>query len=416
MQEKRQAATSELLISLAFCGITIGFLYGLGYLFYWPFYEWYQQLYVNGLGFVKVGTNLGDYLTVFGFWIFVALSFFLLELYRWWTGYRLRRLQNVAVPLPEVSSARRATGYLLLSGVVLAFVALLGVKMLLFVLIALGLFLFIAWKRITKYDAANCYMYVLLLMGLCITLGQEIVYVRDFLDGSDYERMNTVFKFSIQAWLCFGIGSALAVYRLWHVLSGFMQKVWAGMLVILVVSCSIFLTGGTASRIHDHQLWVQLQPPTQSANYIPTLDGFAFASTWYPGDAKAIQWLNAHVAGSPVILEAAATVSYQWFGRVSVFTGLPDVLGWVDHVSEQRYDYQPLNRMTDIGIIYTTADPAQAIELLHYYHVRYIYVGQLERAEYAEQSSAGLDKFDHMVGNTLRIVYEAGGVTIYEVL
>ena len=39
--------------------------------------------------------------------------------------------------------------------------------------------------------------------------------------------------------------------------------------------------------------------------------------------------------------------------------------------------------------------------LLRYYRVRYIYVGELERLAYAQQSTADLDKFDHMVGNTL---------------
>lgn len=92
------------------------------------------------------------------------------------------------------------------------------------------------------------------------------------------------------------------------------------------------------------------------------------------------------------------------------------MLGWGDHVGEQRYSDQPLNRVTDIGIIYTTPDAVQAIVLLRYYHVRYIYVGDLERQAYAQQSTAGLDKFDHMVGDTLRVVYRAEGVTIYEVL
>ena len=45
-----------------------------------------------------------------------------------------------------------------------------------------------------------------------------------------------------------------------------------------------------------------------------------------------------------------------------------------------------------------------------------MYVGDLERQAYAQQSTAGLDKFDHMVGDTLRVVYRAEGVTIYEVL
>ena len=153
-----------------------------------------------------------------------------------------------------------------------------------------------------------------------------------------------------------------------------------------------------------------------SADYLPTLDGEAFMRAWYPGDAEAIAWINENISGSPVILEAVEPFSYTWFGRVSVYTGLPDIVGWPDHVAEQRYNEQVLSRLADVGIIYTTPDPNQANQLLHYYHVRYIYVGELERQAYGTPSTGGLDKFDRMVGSTLRIVYRHDGVTIYEVL
>ncbi|HLL78285.1 MAG TPA: hypothetical protein VKT25_02225, partial [Ktedonobacteraceae bacterium] len=90
--------------------------------------------------------------------------------------------------------------------------------------------------------------------------------------------------------------------------------------------------------------------------------------------------------------------------------------GWPDHAGEQRPDEQVLNRLVDVGIIYTTLDKNLALILLHVYHVRYIYVGELERQTYAQQSSAGLDKFDAMVGSSLRIIYRSDGVTLYEVL
>jgi len=414
LQQQRGKPKRELLFSLGFTLISVAFLCGLGYLFYLPFYATYQQLYVNGLGLVNQGTSLSDYFTISGLWIFITLSFFLFEFYRWWMGMRNARARAQGKNLLVIggSKTRRIIGYLLLSGILVIIATLLGLKILLTLLIGLGVFLFVVRKR----DARSRFTYILLLAGLCISLGLEIVYVRDFLDGSDYERMNTVFKFSMQAWLCFAVGGALAVQQLWNLLQGFVKKAWGVIFLLLVLGGSVFLIGGTASRINDHQVWVKAQPPVQSANYIPTLDGLAFIRAWYPGDARAIAWLNENVAGSPVILEAAAPVSYQWFNRISIYTGLPDVLGWADHVGEQRYSDQPLNRVTDIGIIYTTTNAVQAITLLRYYHVRYIYVGDVERQAYAQQSTAGLDKFDHMVGDTLRIVYRSEGVTIYEVL
>jgi YYY domain-containing protein len=464
----------KLLLSLAFRVAFIALLCGVGYLLYWPFYAPYQELYINGLGMVKQGTSIGDYLTIFGLWLFLALTFFLTELYRWW------RTSSTASGWrgPETW---RITGYLLLSGVALTFLALLGLKAMLLAVMVLGIFLFIGFalrdlravpgnlqrspvlaptkvlvrstptihvkhtpdtvpfagalmendtlenagvlkwdtaQALITYNPVRLFMYLLLLMGLGITLGQEIVYVRDFLEGGDYERMNTVFKFSLQAWLCFALGGALVVQQMWRNLGRIVRGIWTGLLIVLVVGSSIFLLEGVAARINDHAVWVAIQPPVQSANYTRTLDGFAFAKAWYPGDAKAIAWLNEHITGSPVILEAAAPASYQWYNRVSVYTGLPDVLGWPDHVSEQRYDYQSINRATDINTMYATTDGALALEFLHYYHVRYIYVGPLEQQLYGNQPTNvnGLSKFDRMVGDTLHIVYRASGVTIYEVI
>jgi YYY domain-containing protein len=444
IQVKRGMGKLELSISLAFTPVIFAFVAIGGYLLYWPFYAWYQELYVNGPGLVNQGTSLGDYLTISGLWIFLTLSFFLLELYLWWSRARASRSGDVVIggsqckPFP----AGQRAGYLLLCGIVLTFAAVLGLKVVLLLLIALGAFLFVMqigrgggsgeeglgplWPpaaasnrksfEIRGFDFQPQYTYLLLLMALCIGLGVEIVYIRDFLDGSDYERMNTVFKFSMQAWLCFAVAGALVVQRLWNCLRGFLKQAWLLIFALLLLGSSVFLPLGTLSRIDDHQAWAAASPPAQSAAYTPTLDGFAFARSWYPGDAQAISWLNENITGSPVILEAAAPVSYAWFNRVSVYTGLPDVLGWVDHEDEQRYNNQALNRMTDIGIIYTTPDPAQALELLYYYHVRYIYVGELEREAYAQQSTAGLDKFDAMVGSSLRLVYRSNGVTIYEVM
>ncbi len=430
--ERREERGVTRLVSLGFALVTWLVLCGLGYLLYWPFYAWYQELYVNGTGLVRQGTTMSDFLTVFGFWLFLALSFFLFELYPLWQNAPF--VKNLFAARQRSAIWSKLT-YLLLCGFVLLVALSMGVKALLAVVILAGAVLAaLSIRRSVMAPAASAaisaggqksllapvpvewFTYLLLLMGLCICLGQEIVYVRDFLDGGDYERMNTVFKFSMQAWLCFAVGGALALQRLWRFPGGIFRRAWMVVLVVLVVGCSIFLSEGTLARVSDHQTWIVVQPPTQSANYTPTLDGFAFVRAWYPADADAISWINEHIAGSPVILEAAAPFSYQWYSRVSVYTGLPDVLGWIDHEGEQRYGDQLLTREADINIIYTTDSTAQALALLRYYQVGYIYVGPLERQLYGLHSMVGLNKFQLMVGDTLNIVYQYNGVIIYKVL
>ncbi len=396
----------------------------MSYLYYWPFYASYQQLFVNGLGAVSQSTNIPDYLHVFGIWLFLIVSFLLFEFYRWWGQFAETRPYSFSAYLWQGRAWKRVSLYLFVCAGALTSLTLLGIRVLLGGLLLLGLLLFFLHgvrsaraRDDAHWSARSRYTYLLILVGLAISLGIELVYVRDFLDGGDYERMNTFFKFSMQLWLCLAIGGALAIQHLWNGLRGFIKQAWSVLMVILLLGGSIFLVAGTYSRIQDHQGWINYQSPAQSANYTPTLDGFAFVRAWYPGDAQAITWLNTYISGSPVILEAATPYDYTWFGRVSVYTGLPDVMGWVGHEDEQRYQDQSVNRMTDVSIIYTTTDTALAMELLNHYNVRYIYVGDLERQAYAPQSSVGLDKFDHMVQQgSLQTVYHADGVTIYEVL
>jgi uncharacterized membrane protein len=130
-----------------------------------------------------------------------------------------------------------------------------------------------------------------------------------------------------------------------------------------------------------------------------------------PGDAQAIRWLQQNVVGTPVVLEGRSPV-YRWGSRISIYTGLPTILGWDVHESQQRTGYAGMiqEREADVERAYSTVDPQQAEAILHKYQVRYVVVGGLERAYYP---AAGLTKFQTMP--SLQSVYNADGVQIYEV-
>jgi uncharacterized membrane protein len=156
----------------------------------------------------------------------------------------------------------------------------------------------------------------------------------------------------------------------------------------------------------------------------PTLDGMAYMRTAVHreeghtfalrSDWEAIRWLQAHVAGSPVVLEAQVPL-YRWGSRVSVYTGLPTVLGWDWHQKQQRWGDQHLvdQRAADVRALYADPDPARKLALLRRYDVAYVYVGALERAYYPP---AGLAAFEQLVGRGLERVYENAAVTIYRVV
>jgi uncharacterized membrane protein len=133
------------------------------------------------------------------------------------------------------------------------------------------------------------------------------------------------------------------------------------------------------------------------------------------GDYYAIRWLQENVEGSPVILEGLGWREYLWANRVSVYTGLPTVVGWRHHQAQQRVgvDGEMVNwRLDDVNECYNTTDIARAEEILEQYDVGYVYVGEYERAYYDAQALA---KFDQMVERgLLQLVYDAHGVKIYE--
>ena len=116
-----------------------------------------------------------------------------------------------------------------------------------------------------------------------------------------------------------------------------------------------------------------------------------------------------------VILEGASTVLYQWNGRISVYTGLPSVIGWQWHQEQQRFGYRVdiAQRLFEVGKIYGETNTRQAIELLRKYRVRYVYVGQFERMLYSPE---GLRKFVDGLDGNVETVYSHGDVVIYQVL
>ena len=132
-------------------------------------------------------------------------------------------------------------------------------------------------------------------------------------------------------------------------------------------------------------------------------------------DYDAIQWLRNNVKGSPTILEAQ-TDQYRWGSRISVYTGLPTVLGWPWHQEQQRrdYAYTVRERANDISLAFSTPDSRQKLKIIDKYSIKYIIVGQLEKILYPTQ---GIEGFQFMLDQgTLEISYSDHETTIYQVV
>jgi uncharacterized membrane protein len=99
--------------------------------------------------------------------------------------------------------------------------------------------------------------------------------------------------------------------------------------------------------------------------------------------------------------------SYSGYARVSTLSGQSTLLGWPGHESQWRGGYEEQgSRQGDLETLYATADWQLASEIISRYDIRYIFVGNLERGRPLQEEKFQLH---------LRLVFQQGNVTIYEV-
>ncbi len=404
------------LLALPLVAVPLGAL-----VLYLPYYLYYVTLYTSvGWNTIAPQADLSPLSQVFGLWLFILLSYFTLALHDRWQDFAAHRFTSQRL---FDSAAKRS--WLLAALATVAILALIyaGVHAILFGLLA-AVIVLLAGRRNSQTQQ---FIYLLALYSLAIVTLVEFIHLRDFLDTTILQRMNTVFKFYEQIWILLAVSSALAIWQIWQGLlaaqtimrglarmPGFATRskpatadeeeptvkrprvvasakiawtskifgtAWSAALAVLLLSTAIFLFQGTPVRLAQRFNWYGLQ--SYGARPLSTsLDGFAFMYYWYPGDAQAITWLNEHVSGAPVILEATTDKTYQWYGRVASFTGLPDVVGWEYYEMIFRGESPSHTQAVDVATMFTNGDPQTTLALLHRYQVRYIYVGQLECLTY----------------------------------
>ena len=402
--DQHRARLAASLLLLVGVGSIVAFL---------PFHQAYET-FNSGLEPTKWHTPLTRYLWIHGLFLFIAGTFVLCQirggvarLYSSIRGGRIPRLSN-----PSERLIVLAAGFGL--AVLMAAAGFWTPAVLLACLLGVG---WVGWTLIStnREDRAFTLMPLIwLAMGLGISIGVDFVRVT-----GDIGRMNTLFKYYLEVWVLFGLAGA---YFLWLVIdSGALRRlappvrwVWTAALVVLLGSSLIYTVLGTRVRLAD-----RFEPAPL------TLDGTAYMNTathseleqpfQLEPDLRAIEWLQDNVEGSPVILEAHGD-QYRWNGRISIYTGLPTVLGWPWHQIQQRTDYsgQVGERARDVATIYNTNDLQLAGELLQRYQVEYIVIGELERIYY---DAPGLEKFLTMEQRgQLRRVYESNGVLIFRAI
>jgi len=256
---------------------------------------------------------------------------------------------------------------------------------------ALALYKHAAEKKLDS----EAFVFLLLLAGFGLTLLPEIFFFKDAFAGGEFYRMNTVFKFYLQAWVLLGIASAFTLQKLF----GFALKkkerwFWAGLAVLLLAVSALYPMLATYTKCGEFK-------------GDATLEGIGYMKVQYKGDYEAIKWISENIRGKPVMVEAFGD-SFTYYNRVSANTGLPTIIGWPGHESQWRPGESEFGKREEaVNTIYSSTDLNAAKLEFKNYDVKYVYFGQLELQKYGY---IGLAKF-----NSYPIVYENENTRIYEV-
>ncbi len=322
----------------------------------------------------------------------------------------------------------------------------------------------------------NLFLHLLIMTSLAVVAGVEAFYLVDDLSGSDaLHRMNTMFKFYYQVWTMLSLGAAFAAYVLWTrwvspSVNRYLQRVdrpnpvrvgrfiWVGFAAFLLAAVAVYPVLAAPGKWAERSSTPPLGPTLDGRAYFDNLHWVAGMPNMEPGksfdmkyEAQSLHEFYDKITGTPVVLQASIW-PYRGNGSwIAINTGLPVVLGWDHHETQQRYAPLVFARGEEGALVgcvrelYNTPDITHALQILNFYHVTYVHLGTIERdgstrgtAAYVNgpdstcltsemynanpegnyeplMSEEGFDKFNKMVQlGLLQVAYQNPGVTVYK--
>jgi YYY domain-containing protein len=246
---------------------------------------------------------------------------------------------------------------------------------------------------------------LLIVLAAGLSLVPEFFYLRDNFGT----RINTIFKFYLQAWVIFSIASAYGVFALvgetrWRV-GAVYKAAFAAVALLSVGMGMLYPIFGIHNRmLIESGIATAIDPAPLS------LDGGR--TMIVASDYSAITcWQQVVRDEQQVVAAEALGGAYNpAFGRVAGLTGVPVVLGWDNHERQWRgstYDAVAGTRGQDIPTLYGDLRWDAAQSIIDRYGIDYVFYGSSERQAYG---SIGEDKFRENAQAVCPVTDSAGDV------
>ena len=240
-------------------------------------------------------------------------------------------------------------------------------------IISTVVFLYLEKRKGISSTETRTITYVLFIASLILLLAIETFYVKDVNVEKSYYRFNTFYKTTSQVWVMLGICTAVAFTR-FALLKSRILKI--AMILVVFVMGTYFVT---------------------SVNYLfreNSFKGFRYLHSWwqksYPYDYDAFKHLenlsNTSLKRKPIVIVEAYGDSYSQNNLFSALLGWNSILGWEEHEETWRNDRTEIElRQNLVDEIYIGIDPLDTQEMIDYYKINYIILGQVERSVYKNE-------------------------------
>ncbi|MCP4140922.1 MAG: hypothetical protein GY755_11660 [Chloroflexi bacterium] len=377
----------------------MGIFFALSTLFYQPYIAKFGLAYTEIRQWTGSHTPLSSYFTQWGLFLFIIIS------WMWWQTHEWM----AETPLSAFKKARKEWVNF---AAIIMLALLVGLA---YLDINIGWLavplLFWAGLLIFKKNLGEGQRLILFLTGtgLALTIVVEVIVL-----SGDIGRMNTVFKLYLQTWTFFAISAGASLGWLLPEIKKWTEKWqggWKSTAMVFFAGALLFTLTGTMDKIRDR---VRSDAPAglDGMKYMETATHWDSEELDLGQDYAGILWMRENVQGSPVIVEAN-TPEYRWGSRYSIYTGLPGVVGWNWHQRQQRAltPHLVTDRVAEIKIFYETMNISEALAFIEKYDVKYIVVGQVEKAYYL----VGLEKFAEQNGVLWDEVFREKDTVIYEI-
>lgn len=380
-------------------------LFGTASLAYKPFSDWYRQGYNSVEIWKGDRTPFWSYITHWGLFLFLIISWLVYEIRDWMKSTPASALQKLRPYLGIIW----AVVFVVVIAIILLLILKVEIAWLVIPLIlASAILLF-------RKDQSDIKRFVLFMIatGLTLTLIVEVIVLK-----GDIGRMNTVFKLYLQAWSMLSLSAAFGLVDIGSKLFSIEKLGWVSAwkkgLFVLVFGAALFPVLAGMDKIRDRMSTTNSITMNGSRYMLTSTYGENGTTMNLAEDFYAIQYIQQNVQGSPVIVEGNVP-EYRWGTRYTIYTGLPSVVGWNWHQRQQRgvVSAEAVQaRVDEVGQFYSTQDRTLVEKFLAEYNVKYVIVGQMERAIYPVD---GLAKFEQFNGILWHEVYRQDNTVIYQV-